>query len=210
MVLFQTPLHTQQGRASSCPHKTFQRCQSHVGGLLHRNPVYFHSCILVVPYKGPAPAQEPLQRVRISVIDHSAQLQMDDAQIYSTTYSWRGATWFCDLLQKEGCWWVYLKPSACSLNPERPKHLLVPKSSITEVAGCGAGLPHCSLAFPRKSNSGGASRVRAQSRLSQKLFQLPAELLLLPRSCCPSSHLHFMLVSGGGTWRLPHSSFCAE
>lgn len=25
---------------------------------------------------------------------------------------------------------MYLKPSACSLNPERPKHQLVPKSCI--------------------------------------------------------------------------------
>lgn len=105
--------------------------ESHVGGLVHRNPVYFHSCILVVPYKGPATVQEPLQRLRISVIDHSAQLQMDDAQIYSTIYSWRGATWFCDLLQKEGCWWVYLEPSSCSLNPERQS-----TSSSPKVASC--------------------------------------------------------------------------
>lgn len=43
-----------------------------------------------------------------------------------------------NLLQKEGCWWLYLKPSACSLTQERQKLQLVPSSSVVlvMVPGC--------------------------------------------------------------------------
>lgn len=43
-----------------------------------------------------------------------------------------------DLLQKEGCWWLYLNSSACSLSWERQRHQLVPSSSVTMVMvlGC--------------------------------------------------------------------------
>lgn len=109
---------------------------------------------------------------------------MDGVRIYSTNCSWEEAAWFCDLLQKEGCWWVYLKPSACSLNLERQKHQLVPKSSIMLVVmpGCCTAVWHF---LGKAIQVGPAMAVRALSRLSQKLFRLPAKPLLPSQAQLP-------------------------